>query len=470
MAPEIRVVHVEADPEFATLTADRLEREADHIEVVGETDPDDALATLEEGTFDCVVSGHDVPDVNGLELLEAVRERFDDLPFVLFTGNGSEEVAAEAIRTGVTDYLRKEGTTDQFALLADRIENAVEARTASRERQERGRGQFSALFENFPEPTISYRYEDGEPVIRSVNDAFVETFGYPRERAVGSRVDALLVPPARMAEAREIDQRVADGEMLDTRVHRMTATGERVFKFRNIPYRESEGVDGFAVYADITERVERERALRRENERLDEFASIIAHDLRNPLNVAQTRTELAAMDCESEHLEHVHGAHERMETMLEDTLTLARQGKMVSEREFVRLAEVVAECQTVIETGKATIDVEDDVAVHGDRDRVRQVVENLIANAVEHGGPAVRVRVGTLEDGFYVEDNGPGIPEDEREMVFEPGQTTSEDGAGFGLTIVSRIVEAHGWEVSVTEGADGGARFEVTGVELEGRD
>lgn len=93
-----------------------------------------------------------------------------------------------------------------------------------------------------------------------------------------------------------------------------------------------------------------------------------------------------------------------------------------------------------------------------------QLLENLFRNAVEHGGPDVTVEVGALEDGFFVEDDGPGIPSDARDEVFDVGYSSADDGSGFGLSIVRRIATAHGWDISVTEGTDGGARFEITDV------
>lgn len=104
--------------------------------------------------------------------------------------------------------------------------------------------------------------------------------------------------------------------------------------------------------------------------------------------------------------------------------------------------------------------------IRADESRLRQVFENLIRNSIEHGGGDVTVRVGELADGFYVEDDGPGIPSGERERIFEAGHSTGEDSTGFGLSIVKEIVEAHGWQISATEGAAGGARFEITGVEI----
>lgn len=102
----------------------------------------------------------------------------------------------------------------------------------------------------------------------------------------------------------------------------------------------------------------------------------------------------------------------------------------------------------------------------GDRSRLQQLLENLIRNSIEHAGEEVTVTVGALEDGFYVEDDGPGIPADERDEEFAAGHSTSEGGTGFGLRIVQQVVEAHDWSIQLTEGSDGGARFEITGVEL----
>ncbi|MFW5938757.1 MAG: sensor histidine kinase, partial [Halanaeroarchaeum sp.] len=95
--------------------------------------------------------------------------------------------------------------------------------------------------------------------------------------------------------------------------------------------------------------------------------------------------------------------------------------------------------------------------------RLKRLLDNLFRNAAEHGGDGVVV--GDISDGFYVADDGPGIPADQRDEVFESGHSTSESGTGFGLAIVQRIAEAHGWDVSLTESETGGARFEFTGVD-----
>jgi PAS domain S-box-containing protein len=215
------------------------------------------------------------------------------------------------------------------------------------------------------------------------------------------------------------------------------------------------------VTRNVTERVERERQLRQQNERLEEFAGVISHDLRNPLNVAQARATLLAEQTESEHLDPLLRSLDRMEAIVEDTLTLARQGETISETESISLTHLVGKCWATVDTDDATIEIIDEMTFQGDFDRLRHVFENLFRNAVEHGGSDVTVRVGCHDGkGIHVEDDGPGIPVEKRDEVLEPGYSSARGGTGFGLTIVKRIVEAHGWELSITDGTDGGARFE----------
>jgi PAS domain S-box-containing protein len=228
-----------------------------------------------------------------------------------------------------------------------------------------------------------------------------------------------------------------------------------------------------ATVTAALDRTERERTLRDrarrleiQKERLDEFAGIVSHDLRNPLNVAEGRLDLAREEAESEHLDAVERAHERMQVLIDDLLTLAREGTPVEEEEPVALADTVAACWRNVETGDATLETATDRTIRADGSRVQQLLENLVRNAVEHGGTDVTVRIGELDggDGFYVADDGSGIPPERRERVFESGYSTSTAGTGFGLAIAKEIAEAHGWEIGVTVSAQGGARFEISGV------
>jgi signal transduction histidine kinase len=221
---------------------------------------------------------------------------------------------------------------------------------------------------------------------------------------------------------------------------------------------------------DVTHRERYRRELERQNERLERFASIVSHDLRNPLSIAMARTELARADQDLSHLEATTAALERMNALIDDVLTLARQGQPIGDTEPVTLSSVADRSWQFVETVDAELVIEHDLEFVADRDRLQQLIENLFRNSVEHGGPDVTIYVGALDDatGFHVEDDGPGIPDEERSEVFGSGYSTAEDGTGFGLAIVEEIADAHGWEIGVTGGRYGGARFEITGVTRPG--
>ncbi|WP_439025471.1 ATP-binding protein [Haloarchaeobius sp. DT45] len=472
----IRVLHVDDDEGFLSLTRRTLTREFDHVTVQSRTDPTEALTEL--GDVDCVVSDYRMPAMDGLELFEAVRERDPGLPFVLFTGQGSEDVASEALSAGVTDYVRKGASVDQFELLVNRVEQAVAAAERERElRQERER--FAALFDNIPEPTVAYELRDGgEPYVTDVNPAFERVFGYPASEIRGEALDSFIVPPDRADEAASLNDQVARGDPLDEEVTRLTADGERQFLLRDVPNECESGTRyGYAIYTDITEQRERERALEasrarleRQNERLEAFAGVVSHDLRNPLSVATSHADLLAETGEVERIEHVRDALARMDELVQDLLALAQHGTAVQQLGLHDVRSLAVQAWSTVETPNAELSVEANGAIRADEGRVQQLLENLFRNAVEHGstdGSPLTVRIGFCgDDCFFVADDGRGIPPEDRDEVFDHGVSTRPDGSGFGLAIVESIADAHDWTVEVGEGEDGGARFEIRGVDL----
>jgi len=569
------------------------------------------------------------------QLLEEVRDRYPELPFVLFTGRGSEEVASEAISAGVTDYLQKDTGTSQYAVLANRIANAVEQHR-SRHELRASRRRLSLFFERSPLGVVEW---NGDFEFARVNAAAEEILGCDEQEILGEHWST-IVPESERADVEAVTSALvedeagyhsvnenlrADGERIVCEWHNrvitdsegevvaifsqfqdVTARKERewelerhrenleglhraanrlyaarsvdacydimieaavtilgfdwctvatpadddsdVFEIQAIsedtplavgdrPFGTDEGLSGMvyqtkeaSVVDDVTdtsegkptddairsaltvpvadrgifqavsttagafdeqdlkqaeilvasmlaavERIEqqaelreRQRKLERQNDRLDEFASVVSHDLRNPLTVADGRLDLAREEVSSDHLDVVSQAHGRMQTLIDGLLSLARQGEVPEETTPVDLATIADRSWRAVETGEATLFTEIDRTVFADENRLRQLFENLFRNAAEHGGTAVSVTVGSLDDGFYIEDDGPGIPAGERDDVFEFGYSTSTDGTGLGLAIVSQVVDAHGWEIDVTGGSDGGTRFEIRNVETVG--
>ena len=632
---DIRVLHVDDDPEFADLAAAFLEREDDRFELRSVTSAGDGLDRLDETGFDCIVSDYDMPGRNGIEFLEAVREEYPRIPFILYTGKGSEAVAADAISAGVTDYLQKETGASQYTVLANRIANAVEQSRSQRRVQEsekrlslfieqsplgviewnetfevkamnevaeeilgyddaeiRGRswesivpesdrdavgrtvagllaaegghhsinenvrkngeriicewhnrvvtddsGEVVAVFSQFQDITerrehrqqleatlnnhpgyiYRHRYEEGWPLEYVKGNAesvtgytaaelesilLAEEIIHPDDRAdvwdeveagleadqqydltyrivtkdddvrwirdigrtvddpvtgepklegfvidvsererretelkrernrlqaimeanpdilivytadgryeeiltgreqllvtdvdqlLGTTVEEALAPDTADAILDTIDATLETGR-LQTVEYALEIDADRIwFEARAVPLRTESEPQVLFLVRNVTDRVERKRELQQQNERLERFIDVVSHDLRNPLTVAEGRLELARKKCDSEHLDDVSDAHGRMEVLIEDLLTLAREGDAVGEFESVDFDSLVEDCWQNVDTPDATFASEVEQMVRADRSRLAQLLENLLRNAVEHGGDDVTV-------------------------------------------------------------------------------
>ncbi len=221
---------------------------------------------------------------------------------------------------------------------------------------------------------------------------------------------------------------------------------------------------GVLITQEVTEARDTTEQLRRQNERLDQFASMVSHDLRNPIAIAKGRLELYQETGDREHLEVLGESLDRIETLTVDLMALARHRSRSAEVETFDIEPVAEAAWEMVDTRSATLETESGT-LSGQPSQIQAALENLFRNAIGHGGDAVTVRVGPLSDGFYVEDTGDGIPEAEREAVFEHGFSTGYSGSGVGLTIVSRIAEANSLSVELAESPEGGARFEFHPVE-----
>ena len=228
------------------------------------------------------------------------------------------------------------------------------------------------------------------------------------------------------------------------------------------------GPDGYAVITrDTTTTKEYERMLERQNDRLKEFTDILAHDLRNPLQIIDGQLTLYEATGDDTHIDTIDETADRMARLVEDLLRVARQGDVVTDPEPTDLGEIARTAwQVVGTTPDATLRYDDVRSVSADPDRLCELFENLFRNCVEHGREDGTVRVGPTKTGFYVEDDGPGIPDDDKDDVFDHGFTTSTDGSGYGLSVVRTIVNAHGWDIVAVDADGGGARFEVTGIDF----
>jgi len=465
----IQVLYVDDDPQFADLVSRYLRRQSDRLSVVSATSADEGLSMLADRPIDCVVSDYKMPGMDGLEFLEAVRDVNSELPFVLFTQRPPERIVEKALEAGVTEYLRKGGRRSRYILLANRILNAVERYRLQRDASGSGPEEKLRFYkELIDEVGVGVGVYTADGRFTHVNRAYADLLGRDIDEMVDTavwEVNPTVDPDTFEGYWRSFE----DGET------RIFETIHRHSDGATIPVevvttcRELRGTRyHFGTVREITERKERERELRRQNERLDEFAEMVSHDLRNPLNVAQTYLEEIRDDCDHEHLDTVSTAHDRINQIVDETLTIARMGATIGDRDAVDLAKLARTCWRNVDTTDAVLELARPSTVRADTDRLQHLFENLFRNAVEHGGNDVTVRVGALEGGFYVEDDGRGFPDGATDTVFDRGYSTSEDGTGLGLAIVRQIVDAHGWDADVTESATGGARFTIRDVERSG--
>ncbi|WP_418282858.1 PAS domain S-box protein [Halorubrum sp. DTA98] len=737
----ISVLCVDDEPGLADLTATFLERFAEQFDTSTAETAQEGLNYLDENPVDCIVSDYDMPGMDGLAFLQAIRATSPELPFILFTGRGSEEIASDAISAGVSDYMQKESGNEQYAMLGQRIRNVVNRyRSHSEKREAETRAETileaspdailvsvesefvytnhaacdlyevsekSALLgrqvgefihpdyrddvdkqlrqvetgekpaDHIPrtlltlegkeipvEVTARHIVWDGNPgvvaIVRDLSlkeaqirkqeryeasfqqafDAMVvaddegryieanqsacELFGLEKEELLGRSIEE-FTPEGYDFEAvwRQLEENFTDrgtfeivcddgekrvveyaatanivsGEHLSVlrdvtdqakrewvlrEMYNIISTRDQSFEGQvaamlelgrqelDVAYGTLSQIQGedymfeiveadddsiqagdvvpvtatnceiaanteqtlvlgdierdapeethragyaewgiscylgapvfvdnevygtFCFYdtesrggqfsewevtlVDLMSRwvgyeLQRQQAntrLQQQNEKLDQFALLVAHDLRNPLNVLLGSLQFAEEAGEGEHFQRCYKAVNRMDALIDDLLSLAHAGAIIDETESVSIGSVIEECWQTVEvaTGRLELELDTATVIEADKSRLKQLFENLIRNAFDHGTDETTVTVGSFADGFYVADDGPGIPKDNREQVFEGGFTTLEGGTGFGLAIVKEIVEAHGWEIHVTAGTSGGARFEITDVEF----
>lgn len=309
------------------------------------------------------------------------------------------------------------------------------------------------------DPTLSFRVADGRATVVGADERFRTRYGDPGERRLSAVLAEILRRPAPATLAREIaagddDDRYAvtddgdDPDLLVRPTHDGPTSGRVQFvDLPSPPARADEGT-GETTTEETVDGLDGEAV-----------ASVLGHDLRNPLDVAKANLRVARETGETERLAAVADAHDRIATIVDGVLTLA--GANGIDARPVDLVAVARRAWDAVATGDARLRVApSSLSARGDPAALERLFENLFRNAIEHAGPAPTVRMVETTDGFAVEDDGPGVPPAARDRVFESGYS-GDDATGLGLAIVARIVAVHDWSVRVTDGTDAGARFEV---------
>jgi PAS domain S-box-containing protein len=372
------------------------------------------------------------------------------------------EYQSEHVRSN-GDVFTVEGTVRPVTDEGDEVVSLIVSANdiTERKEQERQLERYAALTQ---QSTDIHTVLDESGVIKYESESVERVLGYDQRELLGECAFDYVHPEDREAVVEAftglIDHPVEKTTQITFRMR--GAEGTWTWLESVASNRTDTVIDGYVVTSrDVTERKQRELELEHKNERLEEFARIVSHDLRNPLGVLSGGIELIERTGDTGYLAECQEAVDRMEALIDDLLTLARQGERIETKEPVALDAIAPRCWETVETEDAELSVETERTVRADPGRLRQLFENLYRNAIEHGGGDVAVTIGGLDDGFYVADDGPGIPHEQREQVLRSGFSTTSEGTGLGLAIVSDIVAAHGWDVDIVESETGGARFEI---------
>ncbi|MGM0397854.1 MAG: ATP-binding protein [Halobacteriota archaeon] len=351
-------------------------------------------------------------------------------------------------------------------VLENRIETLLHTRRQSldiKRQQERSEHRFRQLFQAAPDPVLVVE-DDG--TIVDANEAFLAWVERDRPDVVGENVLEIGFEPGDVLERILLRVESTDGPGEKTVTHVDSSGRAQISELdAEILSYLGESTERIGIFRDVTERVTSRKGLEEQIERLDEFSGIVSHDLRNPLNIAMGNLEIVREECDTPELETIETSLERMDTLIGELLDFARAGNMVTEPDVVSLADMRAAASAMFDDADdVTVVGETDATIYGDEEQVRRIFDNAFRNAREHAGPDVTIWVGETEDGFFIEDDGPGVPRSDRQSVLESGFTTTDGSSGLGLSIVSTIATAHDWTVRIESGRRGGAKLVFDGV------
>lgn len=319
--------------------------------------------------------------------------------------------------------------------------------------------RFNELFALIGDPVVEIELVDRIPVVRAVNPAFEEVFGYARDEILGQSLNEFIVPDDRAGEADQFDRRTVSGKQNTGLVTRETADGQREFFYRGVPYERDGARYGFAIYTDVTDQ-------RRYERHFQVINRLLRHDLRNNLQlVIGTADRIVNRTPNPEVSDLAEAIIEQAELMV----TVGNQTRIIEEvlldeNDFVPV-DVASVCQSVAAdmdavhpTASIAVETPDHLRVDGIR-WLPDAVEALVENAAVHGGddPTVRVSAERRDDGVVVAvaDDGPGIPQELRAPVFEDHTITQlQHNRGIGLWLVRWVVEACDGHIAYAERDD----------------
>lgn len=334
------ILHVDDDRSMLDLSATFLQHEDDRLEIDTALGAKDALEGLATTNYDAIISDYQMPGMDGLEFLEVIREdRGSDIPFIIFTGKGREEVAIDALNLGANRYLQKGGDPGaQYTVLADAVIQEVEHAQARANLQE-SEAKYRGVYENAP---LAFVIWDQERTIVDWNERAVELFGWSRDEAIGADALTLLVPDDKRADLAPVFDSLLEDMVPNEHVNQnVTADGEQIWcHWYNAPLEDSEGTVGkvMSLALDITD-------TREQQAQLQQYATTIES---SDDSIYMLDTEGRYQFANQEHLVRLV-ADGKIDQAHEDAVIGEQYATIHSDAEAERLAPLL---EDVLETGE----------------------------------------------------------------------------------------------------------------------
>jgi signal transduction histidine kinase/FixJ family two-component response regulator len=436
--------------------------------VVATTGREAASLLPELDDVGCVVVTDTVDDTDLSETVERVADAAGRRQVLAWAGDGDEATAHAATMAGATTYLRAGDTDAELTRVVDRVIDTY--------RDRRDEAADSGILETYLE-TLEKPMFAKDTEARHVRVSYVPE-GVDPEAAVGKTDYDLFGDET--DDAREMiadDLSVIDSEEpIRDKMEKVEYPGHTLWlETTKLPWYGPDGdLAGLVgITFDATERMELRLERESYEKRMETFTSYLSHDLKTPLQIAKGHLQVARESGRADSFEKVDDALDRIDEMIDDLSSLALDDTAaggdpgpdasVPVDNRLHITDVIEGIWEIVRRESATLklELEPEARIWATENDVRPIFENLFKNAMDHGGDDVVVTVGPTDSGgFYVADDGPGIPEDDRDQVFERGYTTAASGSGTGLSIVAETANHLSWGYGVTESASGGARFE----------
>lgn len=456
----------------------------------------DALDALKRKEYDVVISDYSMPPgMNSIDLLKLLRKEKNDIPFIIFTGRGREEVAMEALNNGAAFYLQKGAHPEvQYTELKNMILQLADRRHAEKALREREL-ENRMILENVPVLIYTVRYTNGDPVITTLNPAFERLTGLSADESLGKPFTSLLHPddvPPLLAVMDTIRQG-KNPEPCEVRI-RTKDTTYIILEITSVPLWEGNTCTGnLGIAMNVTDLrrnlrlLESQRKeLEAKNQELESFAYSVSHDLRAPLRIIDGYAELirekygdALPEEVMQPFSRIQVAARRMDSMIGQILALSRSSRAalrVQTLDLSAMANEILETHRREEPDRSIITiVEPGITAEGDKTLIQTVLQNLLDNAWKFTGhtPSAEIQFGMTQNGsgpvYYVKDNGAGFDAAHAEKLWMPFSRYHREsefpGNGIGLAMVRKILERHDGRIRVESEVGKGATFSFTLME-----